>query len=665
MVAVYSVIGVAITTFTLVTFGPHAVVSTAPSATYFPKRMVSKPTDRVVLASWWVLAAIVANVAVWRSRRSHRSPRSQPVRAAYGRWLFDGSLAVASSAICVAAVTWQVDPVKVWPGVPATGIALGLGIAVAVFWLFQASRRSGLLVAIPLLGIACVYAIPVWVQLPGSVRDPYHFQFTTDEVSAVAAGHFPLFDYIPQYSVLLGFPIAPLIRIAPSSAAAIALFWLLFLQLVAVALAVALPVLQSGWKMLVPALLVLFAPTLATTFQGMSPATYFAVMPIRVVLPSVVILVAYLSLRNRRPPSLRRPARWLALGFASGLATLNNPDYGLPVLVVVLVVLLVAVDGLRGKAISCSVVLASAGSAFVGYWVVGLISGRPVSWSYWTIFQQIFGASGFMAVPMARFGIHIAIVALFVAASALGFVLVRNASAGTGSFSYRQGVLLCLTGGWSLLTLPYFAGRSLPSTAVGGYAFSVGLVTASLLPLIHLSLRTLKASRPGQERVYAGIGVAMGLVAIVGVTSACSLWQQPSQSLPTLQVEKPLTFAPLSKELTDVAAVVDQPQNAQLRQAISAGLVQQALPMASLTGISTRMSSGAMVSSSEYYSLSRFFTSAQCSSEWRTGAAYLLVLPATAKSFAQDPACQGHFDFTRSRVFVDGTSKLTLLARRL
>jgi hypothetical protein len=293
-----------------------------------------------------------------------------------------------------------------------------------------------------------------------------------------------------------------------------------------------------------------------------------------------------------------------------------------------------------------------------------MVSGTPVSWGYWTIFQRIFGASGFLGLPMARFGIHIAIVALFVAASAIGVVLVRNASAGTKSFPYRQGVLLCLTGGWSLLTLPYFAGRSLPSTAVGGYAYSVGLVTASLLPLIRLSLRTLRGSRPGQERVYGGIGVAMGLVALVGVTSATSRWEAPSHSVARVQVHQLMSYAPLAKEVTRVDSVADRPQNARLRQAISAGLVEQALPIASLMGISTRMRSGALVSTSEYYSLSRFFTGAQCSSRWRTGTQYLLVLPETAQSFAKDPACQKYFDFPRSRVFVNGASRLALLARR-
>lgn len=661
MVAVYSVIGVTIATVSIVTFGPHPVVSVASSTTYFPKEMISKPTDRIVLVSWWVLAAMLANFAVWRSRRSNRS---RLVGAAHWRWYLDLSLAIIASAICITAITWQIDPVNIWHGVPAIGVALGCVIAVAVFWLFQASRRAALRGAIPLLGLTLVYAIPAWIQLPGSVRDMYHFQFTADEISAVAAGHFPLFDYIPQYSILLGFPVAPLLRIAPSKAVLISLTWLLFLQLVAVAIAVALPVLQGGMRMAVPALLVVLAPTLATTLRGTSTSTYFAVMPMRVVLPSIVILVAYLVLRNRRSPSLRRPARWLVLGFVSGLASLNNPDYGLPVLVVVLVVLLAAIDGAQGKMIACSLVLASAISCFLGYWIIGQILSRHVNWSYWTVFQRIFGASGFLDVPMAEFGLHIAIVALFVAASALGFILVRNAPAGPRSFSYRQGVILCLTGGWSLLTLPYFAGRSLPSTAVGGYAFSVGLVTASLLPLIQLSFRALKGSRVGQERVYAGIAVGMGLVVIVGTTSAASLWQEPSQYLSKLHVDKPLTYPALSKELTNLAALVDRPKNATLRRAISSGLVEQALPMASLIGISSRMNSGALMSTADYYDLSRFFTSAQCSSEWRNGTAYLLVLPATAQSFAKDQSCQGHFDFSKTEVFVNGPLKLTLLARR-
>jgi hypothetical protein len=661
MVAVNSVIGVTIGTVALVTFGPHAVVSMPSSTTDFPWQTVSKPTDRFVLVSWWVIAAILANFAVWRSRGL---PRSTHARAKRWRCYFDAFLGIASCTICIAAITWQIDPVKVWQGIPAIGVVLGLAIAAAVFWIFQAARRTATLAAMPLLVVMLVYAIPAWIQLPGALRDPYHFQFTADEISAVAAGHFPLSDYIPQYSVLLGFPIAPVLRIVPSQAAMTTLAWLLFLQLVAVAIAVSLPVLLGGRRMAVPAILVVLAPVLANTLVGTSASTYFGVMPMRVVIPSVVILVGYLVIRHRCPPSLRRPARWLALGFVCGLASLNNPDYGLPVLVVVLVVLLVAIEGVKGKTISCSLVFVSAGFVFFGYWLIGLIFDRPVSWSYWIVFQQIFGASGFQDVPMAAFGLHIAIVALFVATSVLGFVLVRNASAGPKSFSYRQGVMLCLTGGWSLLTLPYFAGRSLPSTAIGGYAFSVGLVTASLLPLIQLSFRGLRASRSGQDRLYSGIAAAMGLVAIVGTTSGVSLWQEPSQYLTSLHVKTPLEYSPLSAELRNVSNLVDKPHNAKLREAISSGLVEQALPMASLWGISEHMNSGAIVSSSDYYRLSRFFTGAQCSGVWENGTAYLLVTPATASSFAKDHVCQSHFDFSKTEVFVDGPVKVVLLARR-
>jgi len=652
-----SVIGVALVTIGAHFLGPRPVVRTVSSTLNDPKMGLIEPADRAALIGWWLLAIVLAlSVTFWVRRYSDRSIRGRRHRG-HAVALILGALA---AAVTIVSVTWANDVTELWSGIPLPTLLLGVVVAAGILGLWRAPRPIALAGTVGVAGVALAYVIPALIQIPSGLRDPGNYRFTSDEMVAVAAGRFPLADYIPQYNGLLGFPVAPILHWFPARSELIVLGWLILLQVVALAVAVALPVLAGGWRHLAPALILACAPPLIALKLGNSASTYFADVPMRVVLPSITILATYLALRRRLRVRLRRPGRFLLVGAIAGLSALSNPDYGVPVLVAVAVVVVLAGGSLSSRAISGCAVAAGALAVFLGYGAIGTITHHAVNWSNWLAFQRVFGAEGFAAEPMEPFGLHIAVVALFVSTSVVGFVLIMTSRPGGSSFAFRQGVLLALCGGWGLLSLPYFAGRSLAPTLIGGYTYTIGLVVAALLPLVHHSYRAIRAGLT-RGSVAAPIGLGLSIITIASVAASATFIWSPSTYIGLQTTGASGRSQPLRNVIQSIESVESAPGNARLRELIAGGHVVQSLYMPGLVALTTGLRSVAIASNPEDYSLSPFFVSAFCNMPWPDDAEYLLVGTDVAGQISQSQSCTGDFDLSSTQTFSDGTTTYALL----
>jgi hypothetical protein len=101
--------------------------------------------------------------------------------------------------------------------------------------------------------------------------------------------------------------------------------------------------------------------------------------------------------------------------------------------------------------------------------------------------------SGYYAIAMDFMGIHLIIVSLFISGFAIGtYFLIKYRN--INSIQSRRYFLLTLLSIWGLGSLPYFSGRSLPSTLIGGLAFHYSFVFALLVPLLFTSFKLLKSN---------------------------------------------------------------------------------------------------------------------------------------------------------------------------
>jgi len=643
-----------------VLLGPKPTVAAHSGVLNDPSLALAEPTDRVVLIGWWLIAIAMGLVTAWLLRRDRRASAGALHSRLYSCVV--AVLGVGSVGLIIASITRNWEERYAWPGITTLQLLVGLAFALFIFRMWEFPKRLAVASTLIVVGLVLGWSLPALLQTPGSIGDPYHFQFTSDEISAVAAGRFPLSDYIPQYSVLLGFPIAPVIHVLGGQAIFGVLGWLLLLQVVALIVAVTLPTLVGGWKMVAPASVVAVFPPLATVPPGGSATAYFAVTPMRIVLPSLTLLAAFLVHRHRSRLTGVHAGRLLSLGVLAGLAGLNNPDYGLPAGLAVLVVSVIASLTMRDRTLSSIILLVGMSVPFVTYAIVGWAIGRPVHWSEWLFFQRTFGAEGTFSVAMRPFGLHIAFVTLFISASVIGFALMVKCRPAHSCFAYRQGLLLALVGGWSLLSLPYFASRSVTPTLVGGYSFMAGMVVAAFLPLLRATLRGLRMSA-APVPLASAIALSLGALAVAGAASTFMLVRFSSAYLDSTASTSLSRFPILDNQTTAIEGILNSPDGSELRLLVGEGRVRQALNMASLTSFAVGIPSGAVVPNPGYYDLSPIITRAQCALPWPDGVDYLLVSERTAIALAKEQSCASHFDLAGARRYTAGDSNFVLLLR--
>lgn len=658
------VLSVAAITALLRVFGPapRPVTESRLLSPVLLPQSFKEPTDRLILLSWWLLALFGALAAVWFVRRASKGERE------IGR-IVHYALNGMAAAVIIAAVTWGAGgnpPAYHFAGVGIIGLFASLAGALLIFriWTWPAWATVGSTVIVA--GLTLALAVPGLLQTPDSIRDPYHFGYTSDELTAVAAGHLPLSDYIPMYSALLGFPVAPLLRAFPSDSISIVLGWVIFLQVVALSIAVAFPVLLAGKRMLAPAMLLVVMPVLATgvdPYAFRSASTYFACFPLRVVLPVACLLVAFLVLRTRSNLDTRSHSwKWVILGFLIGATALNNLDFGASAAVVVVITIVLAGRTWRECVWPLLITLTSAVGALALYVGVAAMAGREVSLANSLLMMRIFSVEGFAVVPMDMFGLHIAVVSLFVSASIFGYVLLRLSRNSSESFLYQQGLVLALVGGWSLLSMPYFAGRSFPSTLVGGYAFQTGLVVAAFLPLIWKALVALLRVLPERNPWEMSLGMVMGTLVIAGGLSFIFGVQIPSEYVKSIRSggAKGDSLG-IAAQQVELQALFADPRNSAASRLVSEGRVQQGLIKSNLTSLSTGMRSALVTNSPEFLTFSDVFLKMQCRQSWPPGVDHILVSQATAAAFAAEPECQNYVDSKQAQDVIGGSTPLVLL----
>lgn len=339
------------------------------------------------------------------------------------RHLTDTVVAVvggAATGLVVWAMAWRDHRglVSIWPGFQLP-IVLALA-ALAVIVVPLARRLPDPWVRrVPALGAATLGLVylPLLLSTPHGTLDTYNARFTINELLAPAAGSFPLGRAVPQYVTLLGYPIAPVVRLLPGDAIQITQVWVTLLQVLTL-VAAGIVVHRVCGRRWLP--LAAFAVIPATFVHGIgasrhfSVAGYWAVYPLRLVFP--MVLAAVLA----RPPSVWTRKFCLLVGGLIGATALNNAEFGVPAAGAALLVAAAAAECL-GVALrrSATIVVAAAG-VFLAYAVALTLGGSPVDMGGWLAFSRIFGGTGFSAIPMLAWGLHTVVLLTFIASVAIG-----------------------------------------------------------------------------------------------------------------------------------------------------------------------------------------------------------------------------------------------------
>jgi len=590
---------------------------------------ISEPTDRIVLAMWIVVIGLVTALI------ARRAPMGAP--GAPTRWWQRHALwaTVPGVALVTAGLLYSRDALDIASRIPPIDLIGGAAIAVVLVLAAAYAVRGRIAATIIPIAIALGLYVPVLIQFPDRLGDLFHARVAFGDLLAVAAGATPLHDFFPLYGMLLGYPIAPIVAFFPASADAIVTYWVILLQALTLVVAIALVAWAGGRRYIGAAAIVVPALAMSGGPPGIGPFTYFPVNPVRTVLPVLAIATACWALSGSR--RARGITGRGAAGAIAGIAALNNPDFGLGVVLVILAAsAATAMRGHRLRALCVS--LGGAVAPFVLWAVATALAGVPSDWSRYLMFQTLFGPEGYMSVPMTAVGWHVGAVVLFGAALAIGVALLVRTRCRMESRLARQGLLLTLVGGWSLLTLPYFMGRSLAPTLTGGYALQICWAAAALMPVVVVGLRRSRMTGlPARSQAGAFSAVAgMVMLAVVSVAvlraSSLDAWNRevhPAVNQVGEQLPGALQSAP-----------------AAVQAAASRGRIAQIIGIPPLTAITTGIPSASAFSQPDQSAVAPTLARAQCEVLSETTSEYVVVLSSVVPALEGQGTCGG-LDFSR------------------
>lgn len=461
--------------------------------------------DQLVVVTWWLGAIFLALVAIGVGGVSlHRFLDRISSPAAF----------VASLLLVFSLLTTN-DESGTWSGLSLIDFFRALAICAAVIIAVREYHGFGKFLIIPAFFATVISGIFVLLQNPAGVNDTFHFGFSSEELMSAGAGRYPLVDFVSQYTNLLPYLFAPAFSIFPGHPVEIVLVGIFLMQVLAV-IAVAVLCFYSTRKIEFALLGVIFSlgPVLASSATGYSSGWYFQNFPIRFVFPLLtIVFLGKMFTRWKDAP----PFGVFVLGILAGTTALNNPEFGIPLLLVIGVVLTLASQD--WKKIFQTLGYFVLGNIFL---VCGVLILFPLffgnlDWSFYLAFLRAFGVDLFGAVAMRDAGFHIIAASLFIITSVIGFQLIvinrKNAVSPQGDRYLVQGIIMAAFGGWSLLSLVYASGRSLPPTYISGFGFQAGACVALILPLYMESLKTTAL------RVVSPLGWMPGLVLFASISS--------------------------------------------------------------------------------------------------------------------------------------------------
>jgi hypothetical protein len=601
----------------------------------------SENIDKLIVVLWWVCPFAIV---VWASQRF--SKRAYALGSKYKPAIFFALTSLAMILLIVAIFTKR-DSFGFYHGITIADLAFGLAVCALIYFGMWSAKDSVSKISLAIT-IMCIeiFALPTYFQWPGNIADSFSFPFTSDEISATSIGHFPYSNFIPQYTSLLGYPVAPFLNLWKSHAPLIITLYLTFLQLVCVGIIILLPALIGGWRMIAPATIVAVFPPLILMRVADRPITYFAGLPIRLVLPVILILMTFLWIRSDRLLDRVGKRMVIGLGAIGGATVLNNLDYGIPAFGAVALTLVLVQGKNRHRIQMFTCFGGGAFSTFSLYYLVGIFSGKPIHWGYLLTFGKLFGVDNFLAMPIQPFGLHVAYASLFVATTAIGISLLIRSS-GVNNFARKEGALLTLTGSFSLLSLAYFSSRSLVPTLISGYSFQIGMCVAALLPLIRFSARALRM-KITRFRNYSLVTSLFTVLAIAPCAATVLLIGNPAESIHHLVGGKTqLEYSDLATLKVELQSAIASDNFTQYQPALSAGQVWQILTFPSLIQLQTGIPSTSLTSSPTYLLLQDpIFRNLQCSAlETSQKIKYLLLDKVVAEALKANVYCSNLFDF--------------------
>jgi hypothetical protein len=597
-----------------------------------------EPRDQLILISWWILAIVLSLISCRFIKFELNLNRKILIIIATG----------STISLFILSLLWDKDSTKTWIGVGYKGILFGLVSSALIIYSWTFSKKLRNFYNLIFLFILAIYFLPPLIQSPGYIRDSGHFIFTSDDLVSFAANRWPLYDYIPQYSNLLSFPYEMILNIFRSDPLTSLLVYLIVLQIISFTIAIKIGIFFGGRKLLVPAILAVLAPSLSAgdTPPGalgnwlLSATTYFAVLPMRLILPTVGIFILFIILKRMKSNDLLfKRGNYVLLGLWAGVVLFNNIDFGGAfVAILTLYFVLLYITGHQKNISNFFIYLGSIFSIFAAYFVISRLIGKNINLYNYIIFPATYGSDGYGLAEMQIFGIHVAIVTLFISTVAIGISYIKKGIEKKSAYFFRLGSVQFIVGGWGLLCLFYFAGRSFTPTAIGGFSFLSSFAVVLLLPILKSQFFYLKYFR--KYNFNSIIGFTLALIMLIGINSIFVKLKQPNVYIKKT-LSEPLFMSDETKSIingiNDLSKELTFNNNKQLSDI---GIIMES---SNLIKLYTNIDSLA-ITSPLFLELSYKFTDIQCQEQQFKNKSLLITNEKVYNVLKENKSCKKIFD---------------------
>lgn len=578
-------------------FGPMPYLQTS-QLLFDPLTGLVDRRDSLILVGWFAIAAISSIFAFWQIFQKGKSE----VVPAFRSKRLHKSFAIGLLLILVFNLLIDLDDQDTGN---VTSFTIREVLIATVFWLivgfvwFRSRNYTYLFRSIITCGLL-FRPLSVFIQTPSSLLDEWHFNFTANEIAAPAAGMIPMVNFVPWYTNLLGFPIAPILRLVPGETVLVILVWLIFLQ----AICLALPAFIAFKIVGKHAALLSFLVMISLMTAQPSINGYFQAFPIRTIFPCLLLGLLVSCVQH-----IQNFKFWssMFLGLLSGLALLNNLESGVPSLLALIFTLVLLYRSIWNFTRAVLSILFGVLLVFGSLGFLVLLTDKTFHFGYLFIPLKIVVSGGFFQEPMAVGGFHNIFAIFFVSGMAMSSLLFCRAQKVNSVSLKRIAALMSFSSSWGLIGLVYFSGRSFTSTLLAGSTYALGLLAVSVMLWIFADKQFLfDVLRLKTKSFYITPSLVIFLFFFIATTvlTRMDTINVLRQAGTEWDVEKSRTF--------NLKSIDEEINRLQKINQIRSHQVAQIFQLSNIMELTTGIEAGLVVADPRYLSMFREFQSIQC-----------------------------------------------------
>jgi hypothetical protein len=377
---------------------------------------------------------------------------------------------------------------------------------------FQPLNSSFKYILGAVISISSLFSLISVFQGMNSLIYSYPSSFMINESLAVAAGHWPYVDFIPQYQMGNAFLIALLKPLfAPNQLIEICIVFMSLILIFTLIVGVIIVRACLPNRSILVAMALVIPITCVVPFPGRvgyrgSIAEFLSAIPVRI-FPGVMILGAIVWVLMRSNMSGSKLKRSLTfIGVACGLVLWNTQDFGIALAVSIFIGLfaLKLLSVLKTKFMIIRWFIGSL-IGFSIYPLVSLALGKNIRFSDYGFFLRQFGG-GFASEPIHTPGPVLLILPLIVSILTCSVWILKRSNSYPETERRKlhfSGAVSLLFSIWAIISLPYYVNRSFAACMLQIFllptAIAFGGLAGSIVQLSSMNLRS-----EGQSQLPSG-----------------------------------------------------------------------------------------------------------------------------------------------------------------